>query len=110
MKLLRQFALLAVLSTVLLLTGCPPGHGVHLTWNPGPRPYAATVVYRIYRVSAGAVPGPTAMVAVVAQAPAPTWTDSTVQSGQGYVYWLTAYDAATGMESGRSNTFTAVIP
>ena len=108
MRLLRQFALLVVLSTVLLLTGCPPGHGVHLTWNAGV--YQPTVVYRVYRASAGAVPGPTAVVAVVAQAPAPTWTDSTVQSGQGYVYWLTAYDAATGMESSKSNTFTAVIP
>ena len=77
-------------------------HQVELTWN-APADSSAVSNYKVYRALSGT--GSFARVAVTGQT---TYTDTGVQSGNAYDYYVTS--SGSGGESKPSNTFTAKIP
>jgi hypothetical protein len=79
-----------------------PQHSVALNWNPGA---GGVVGYNVYRGNStgGAYSRIASMNADT------SYTDSTVQAGQSYVYVTTAVDGS-GKESANSNQALAVIP
>lgn len=78
------------------------GHRVELSWNP---PASSSVSnYKVYRETGSN--GTFAKLATTAQ---PTYTDTSVQGGTTYNYYVTSV-GSTGKESSPSNTFTATIP
>jgi len=79
------------------------GHRVELNWNPPVDSSNPVSSYRVYRATGGT--GSFASIAADAQ---PTYTDTNVQSGNTYKYYVTSVDSAG--ESKPSNTFTATIP
>ncbi len=80
-----------------------PQHSVALSWNPSSS--SSVVGYNIYRgVTTG---GPFSQI--TSMNADTTFTDSSVQAGQTYVYVSTAVDT-TGKESTYSNQTQAVIP
>jgi hypothetical protein len=85
-----------------IVTVLPPAtqHTVDLSWDVD----SGAVSYSVYRAPSG---GSYALQASAITGTA--YTDSTVISGQTYLYAVTATDAS-GQESGYSNIATAVIP
>lgn len=81
-------------------------HSVALTWDAPASSTDPVVGYHVYRET-GAGSGFVLLNLAVNVTTA--YTDTTVQSGQTYVYTVTSVDAS-GIESGESNLFTAAIP
>jgi len=75
---------------------------VDLSWNP----VSAVVGYNIYRGSQSG--GPYSKINQVLDS-SPTFSDTTVQSGQNYYYVTTAVDS-TGAQSTYSNEVEETIP
>lgn len=73
------------------------GTKVMLSWNPSTDNVGVTG-YRVYRNSTQ-----------IGTTPSPSYTDSTVITGNTYTYTVKAYDAA-GNLSGASNTATVTVP
>jgi len=84
------------------LSAASTPHQVELTWN-APADSSAVSNYKVYRALSGT--GSFARVAVTGQT---TYTDTAVQSGNAYDYYVTS--SGSGGESKPSNTFTAKIP
>lgn len=80
------------------------GHRVELSWNPPAASSDPVSSYRIYRQTGSN--GAFTKLTTTAQ---PTYTDTGVQSGTTYHYYVTSVSSAGG-ESTPSNTFTATIP
>jgi len=80
------------------------GHRVELSWNPPAASSDPVSNYKIYRQTGSN--GSFTKLATTAQ---PTYTDTTVQSGTTYHYYVTSVSSAGG-ESKPSNTFIATIP
>ncbi|WP_109485558.1 choice-of-anchor D domain-containing protein [Occallatibacter savannae] len=80
------------------------GHRVELSWSPPAASSNPVANYKVYRETGSS--GGFAKVATTAQ---PTYTDTNVQSGTTYNYYVTSVGSAGG-ESQPSNTFTATIP
>lgn len=80
------------------------GHRVELNWNPPASSSDPVSSYKVYRET-----GSTGGFAKVATTAQPTYTDSSVQSGTTYHYYVTSVGSSGG-ESKPSNTFTATIP
>jgi len=100
-----SFASNAANSAAENLTGtgvAPPQHSVDLSWNP----VSAVVGYNIYRGSQSG--GPYSKINPVLDS-SPTFSDTTVQSGQNYYYVTTAVDS-TGAQSTYSNEVEETIP
>ncbi len=81
----------------------PPQHNVALSWSADTSTVAGYNVYRGTQTG-----GPYAKL-TSAPAPATTYGDTTVASGQTYFYVTTAVDS-TGAESAHSNEVQAIIP
>ena len=82
------------------VTSAPLPHSVVLSWGPSP---SSVVGYRVYRDNGSGLSPLTSVI------PDLTYTDTTVVSGNTYLYAVTAIDVA-GDESPFSNEATAVIP
>jgi hypothetical protein len=79
------------------------GHRVELNWNPPADSSNPVSSYKIYRAT-----GSTGTFAKLAATGQPTYTDTAVQSGSSYKYYVTSVGSAG--ESKPSNTFTGTIP
>jgi hypothetical protein len=100
-----SFASNAANSVAENLTGtgmAPPQHDVSLSWDTVP----TVVGYNVYRGSQTG--GPYSRINAVLDA-SPSYTDSSVQSGQSYYYVTTSVDSA-GVQSAYSNETYVVIP
>jgi hypothetical protein len=93
-------ASISVSGTGVTSTPSPLPHSVVLSWGPSP---TSVVGYRVYRDNGSGLSPLTSVI------PDLTYTDTTVVSGNTYLYAVTAIDAA-GAESPFSNEATAVIP
>jgi hypothetical protein len=89
--------------TVRLSATSTPHH-VELNWNAPADPSQPVSGYKVYRAIGGT--GSFAKIAVTGQT---TYTDTNVQSGDTYKYYVTSLGSSGG-ESKPSNTFTAKIP
>jgi fibronectin type 3 domain-containing protein len=96
-------------TTAVALTGTGVStttYAVDLTWNAPASSSDAVVGYHIYRATGTS----SSYQRLNSSTNVPTtYTDTTVQSGQKYVYTVTSVDAS-GLESVDSNLFTATIP
>ena len=92
-------------SVTVGLSGTGNPHQVDLSWQ-APSGSSVTITgYNVYRA-----PGGTSSFAVVNSMDTQTaYTDTNVQTGQSYNYYVTSVDSA-GMESAPSNTTTIAIP
>lgn len=88
-------------NVTLNLTGTATPHKVELNWNP---PTTSVSQYKVYRATGGT--GSFNNLGVTGQT---TYSDTTVQSGQRYDYYVTSLGSAGG-ESKPSNTTTVSIP
>jgi hypothetical protein len=88
-------------NVTLNLTGTATPHKVELNWNP---PTTSVSQYKVYRATGGT--GSFKNLGVTGQT---TYSDTTVQSGQRYDYYVTSLGSAGG-ESKPSNTTTVSIP
>jgi fibronectin type 3 domain-containing protein len=79
------------------------GHRVELNWNPPADSSNPVSSYKVYRAT-----GSTGTFAKLAATGQPTYTDTAVQSGSSYKYYVTSVGSAG--ESKPSNTFTGTIP
>jgi fibronectin type 3 domain-containing protein len=87
------------------MSGTGATHQVDLSWLAPSGSSVPIAGYNIYRA-----PGGTSSFAVVNSMDAQTaYTDSTVQSGQSYNYYVTTVDSA-GVESAPSNTTAVAVP
>jgi hypothetical protein len=93
------------LAIPLSATGEVP-YAVDLNWAAPTSSPDAVAGYRIYRSLSGASAYQALNSAVNAGT---TFTDTAVQNGQSYVYYVTSVDN-TGVESAPSNTFDVTIP
>jgi Cep192 domain 4 len=96
-------------TTVVALTGTGASsvtYAVDLTWSAPASSPDAVVGYHIYR--AAGTSSSFQLLSTSVNVPT-TYADTTVQSGQSYVYAVTSVDAS-GVESGDSNLFTVTIP
>ncbi|MGA7241995.1 MAG: choice-of-anchor D domain-containing protein [Terracidiphilus sp.] len=92
-------------SVTVGLSGTGNPHQVDLSWQPPSGSSVAITGYNVYRA-----PGGTSSFAVVNSMDTQTaYTDSSVQSGLSYNYYVTSVDSA-GVESAPSNTTTVAIP
>ena len=84
-------------------TGIAPPHLVSFSWDPST---SSVFGYYVYRAA-----NPSGPYARLNSAPvtATQYTDSAVQSGQTYLYWVTSVDSNT-LESVFSNSVAATIP
>lgn len=80
------------------------GHRVELSWNPPASSSNPVSNYKVYRETGSN--GGFAKVAATAQS---TYTDTSVQSGTTYHYYVTSV-GSNGGESKPSNTYTVTIP
>jgi hypothetical protein len=93
-------------STVTIgLSGTANPHQVELAWNPPSASGTTITGYRVYRAASGSG-GFAALNSGTSQT---SFTDSGVQSGKGYDYYVTSIDSG-GTESSPSNTTTVSIP
>jgi len=96
-------------TTLVALTGTGVSsstYTVNLTWNAPASSSDPVVGYHVYRETSGG----TAFQLLNSSVNVPTtYADTTVQSGQTYVYAVTSVDAS-GVESSDSNLFTVTIP
>jgi len=90
-------------SLTINLSASTTGHRVELNWNPPAASFNAVSSYKIYRAT-----GTSASFAKLATTAQPSYTDTNVQSGDTYKYYVTSLSSAA--ESKPSNTFTATIP
>jgi len=86
------------------LTASTTGHRVDLSWNAPAASSNPVANYKVYRATGSA--GSFATLATTGQA---TYTDTAVQSGSTYRYYVTSLGSGGG-ESKPSNTFTVTIP
>ena len=87
------------------LSGTGGPHEVELTWSAPSGSSDPITGYKVYRA-----PGGTSSFAVVDSMDTQTsYTDSSVQSGQSYSYYVTSVDSS-GVESSPSNTTTVTVP
>lgn len=86
------------------LSAATGGHRVELSWNPPAASSDPVSNYKIYRETGSS--GGFVKLATTGQ---PTYTDTSVQSGTTYHYYVTSVSSAGG-ESKPSNTFVATIP
>jgi hypothetical protein len=87
------------------LSGTANPHQVDLAWNPASSSSVTITGYRVYRSNSG-----TGGFAALNSASSQTsFTDSGVQSGAAYDYYVTSVDSS-GVESSPSNTTTVTIP
>jgi hypothetical protein len=92
-------------STVTIaLSGSSNPHQVELSWNAPSVSSTPISQYRVYRANGGT--GSFAKLSTVAQT---TYTDTSVQSGQSYSYYVTSV-SSSGAESTPSKTTTVTIP
>ena len=85
------------------LNATTSGHKVELNWNPPSDPSKPVTSYKVYREMGGNTSF--AQIGATAQ---PSYTDTNVQSGSTYNYYVTSVGSAG--ESKPSNTFSATIP
>ena len=85
------------------LSATTSGHKVELDWNPPAASSNPVSSYRIYRANG------TASFTKIAATGQTTYTDTAVQSGNTYKYYVTSVGSLGG-ESKPSNTLTAKIP
>lgn len=85
--------------------GSGTGYQVDLTWNAPASSSDPVVGYNVYRSTGGAI---FEVLNAVVNATT-TFTDSQVQSGASYVYYVTSVDA-NGVESVPSSSWSATIP
>jgi len=85
------------------LTASTSGHRVELSWNPPVATSNPISGYKVYRATG------TGSFAKIASPTPPSYTDTSVQSGNTYKYYITSLGSSGG-ESAPSNTFTATIP
>jgi len=85
------------------LAASTSGHRVDLSWNPPASSSAAVSSYSVYRAT-----GTAGSFAKIGSSGQPMYTDSGVQGGSIYKYYVTSV-ASTG-ESKPSNTYTVTIP
>ena len=90
------------LTVNLAATSSP--HQVELSWNAPADSSKPVSNYKVYRAAGGS--GSFAKIGVTGQT---TYTDTNVQSGNTYDYYVTSMGSSGG-ESTPSNTFTAKIP
>jgi hypothetical protein len=87
------------------LSGTGSPHKVELTWSAPSGSSSPVSGYKVYRA-----PASTSSFAVVDPMDTQTaYTDSGVQSGQSYKYYVTSVDSS-GVESSPSNTTTVTVP
>ena len=86
------------------LSGAGDPHQVNLSWNAPVDSSAPVSNYKVYRAAAGS--GAFQKLAVTGQT---NYTDTNVQSGLSYAYYVTSLDPA-GVESVPSNTTTVTVP
>jgi fibronectin type 3 domain-containing protein len=87
------------------LSGTGGPREVDLTWSAPSASSDPITGYKVYRA-----PGGTSSFAVVDSMDTQTaYTDSGVQSGQSYSYYVTSVDSS-GVESSPSNTTTVTVP
>jgi len=85
------------------LTANTTGHRVELDWNPPGTSSNLVSSYKVYRANG------TASFTKIATTGQPSYTDTAVQSGNTYKYYVTSVGSSGG-ESKPSNTFSATIP
>jgi hypothetical protein len=86
------------------LNATTSGHRVELNWTPPGASSNPISGFRIYRAT-----GSAGSFAKLASTGPPSYTDTNVQSGNTYKYYITSLGSSGG-ESAPSNTFTATIP
>jgi ASPM-SPD-2-Hydin domain-containing protein/centrosomal CEP192-like protein len=86
------------------LNATTSGHRVELNWNPPAASSNPVSGFRVYRAT-----GSAGSFAKLASTGPPSYTDTNVQSGNTYKYYITSLGSSGG-ESAPSNTFTATIP
>jgi fibronectin type 3 domain-containing protein len=92
-------------TVTIALTGTGNPHQVNLTWSAPTGSTDPIAGYRVYRAAGG-----TTSFAVVSSMDSQTaFTDSNVQSGQSYNYYVTSVDSS-GIESSPSNSTAVTIP
>lgn len=87
-------------------TGVEPSYLVELTWTAPADPSDPIVGYNVYRAVSG---GTAYLILNSAVNETTTYSDSTVKSGESYVYYVTSVDA-DGNQSSPSNTWSTSIP
>jgi len=87
------------------LSGTANPHQVELAWNPPSSSGMTITGYKVYRGISGSG-GYSALNSATSQT---SYTDSGVQSGTAYNYYVTSIDSS-GVESSPSNTTTVTIP
>ncbi len=87
-------------------TGEAASYEVNLSWNPPTDSTDPVAGYDIYRAVSGSSSYQLLNSSVDDQT---TYTDTTVQSGTSYIYYVVSVDAS-GNQSAPSNLFTATIP
>jgi fibronectin type 3 domain-containing protein len=87
------------------LSGTANPHQVELAWTPPSSSGVTIAGYRVYRAISGSG-GFAALDSANAQT---SYTDTGIQSGKAYDYYVTSVDSA-GTESSPSNTTTVTIP
>jgi hypothetical protein len=80
-------------------------HYISVQWNKGS--YGTTVVFWLFRSDDLTH---YAQIATTRNNTQTTWTDSTVQGGKTYSYYVAAYDTLTKEESGPSDIVTQAVP
>jgi hypothetical protein len=91
-------------SLTINLNASTTGHRVELSWNPPAASSNAVSNYKIYRATGTS--GTFAKLATTGQS---SYTDTNVQSGTAYNYYVTSV-GSSGQESKPSNTFKVTIP
>lgn len=87
-------------------TGQAASHQVNLTWNAPASSSDPVAGYNLYRQAAGASSYQLLNTSIDANT---TYTDTTVQSGTSYSYYVESVDAQ-GNQSAPSNVYTASVP
>ena len=93
-------------TTAIGLTGTGIAYSVDLTWDAPTGSGDPVVGYDVYRAIQGSATYQKINTSVVTQA---AYTDSTVQVGGAYVYYVTSVDSS-GSQSTPSNDYTVDIP
>jgi len=78
---------------------------VDLAWNPPSTSGVSITGFKVYR----AISGSGGFAALSSATPQTSFTDTGVQSGTSYDYYVTSLDSS-GVESSPSNTTTVKIP
>jgi len=87
------------------LSGTANPHEVELAWSPPSSSGVTIAGYKVYR----AISGSGGFAALSSASTQTSYTDTGIQSGKAYDYYVTSVDSA-GAESVPSNTTTVTVP